>query len=633
MPGHSLIIDEQHEILDIIPIQVRETAISAFLAEPCAETFRCIPKKEQTEELVSLAIEWDGECLKYVSNQFVTEELCLRAVESNPYAVLYVPDKYLTKELFDKAIRSDPEVFCYAWAAYLPFMTEEDALFIAGQKDGPSEGNPFVCYIPSRLLTRNVIRKAIKTNPFVIFRISKKLIEDEDYIEAIRQEGYSLRRIPRNIKTTAFITRAIQANPLCIRWEESKYIGQALYLQAYAMDRRTIEWIPKKYITEEMYTEAVAEGILPIGDVPAEIINKKSFVDALIEKASVLFLLNEYGRLEKGQKSNKKSPLNKTILRYIYSKAERANDVRDYLYQRLLLGFHARLSLIEEGQLEKEIVTTCTKKGGVSDALTDGSDTAVVHYIEEDTSACQPVYYISDLHLESQLLPKTDKPGFSFEGAIQKKIQKLLDGIDPDRAILLIGGDVAHSKDLVKVFYKELQSQWNALYRDDHTSPFNASESKIIAVLGNHELWNGTGLPAGVAARSADDLIRQYRETFSRTDVLFLENALLLRYHNERDRLLQEEEILALEDDELKAQCNESSLVVLGGIGFSGNNPLYNASTGLYGKTVVSLEEDQERSERFEALHEKLKRCAYDKRVIVLTHMPVENWTSQVKSI
>ena len=140
-------------------------------------------------------------------------------------------------------------------------------------------------------------------------------------------------------------------------------------------------------------------------------------------------------------------------------------------------------------------------------------------------------------------------------------------------------------------------------------------------------------MPAGVAARSADDLIRQYRETFSRTDVLFLENALLLRYHNERDRLLQEEEILALEDDELKAQCNESSLVVLGGIGFSGNNPLYNASTGLYGKTVVSLEEDQERSERFEALHEKLKRCAYDKRVIVLTHMPVENWTSQVKSI
>ncbi len=82
-------------------------------------------------------------------------------------------------------------------------------------------------------------------------------------------------------------------------------------------------------------------------------------------------------------------------------------------------------------------------------------------------------------------------------------------------------------------------------------------------------------------------------------------------------------------NEDLRDICIKSSFIVLGGIGFSGLNPKFNAEFGLYRSTVTTHQEDMELTEQFRAVYDKLNRCAGDRQVIVLTHMPVYDWTNE----
>lgn len=76
----------------------------------------------------------------------------------------------------------------------------------------------------------------------------------------------------------------------------------------------------------------------------------------------------------------------------------------------------------------------------------------------------------------------------------------------------------------------------------------------------------------------------------------------------------------------LREQC-DNSIIILGGTGYSGLNCEFNADAGLY-RGKVDRAEELVRTARFNAVYEKLKECIPDKQVIVLTHMPVSDWTN-----
>lgn len=105
-----------------------------------------------------------------------------------------------------------------------------------------------------------------------------------------------------------------------------------------------------------------------------------------------------------------------------------------------------------------------------------------------------------------------------------------------------------------------------------------------------------------------------------------LENELLIVYKGLRSEILDEETILNASDEELAEVCANSTFLVLGGIGFSGLNPVFNAEMGLY-RAAVSTEEDIARSKRFRAVYEKVLASAENLRVIVLTHTQMADWS------
>ena len=124
-------------------------------------------------------------------------------------------------------------------------------------------------------------------------------------------------------------------------------------------------------------------------------------------------------------------------------------------------------------------------------------------------------------------------------------------------------------------------------------------------------------------ARPLDDIVDDYRQAVSKYATI-LENELFLIYKDQTEIILDEQTILNTDTEELRNVCLNSTFLLLGGIGFSGLNPIYNAEMGLY-RAAVSPEEDFARSERFRTVYEKVLASAKELPVVVLTHTPMED--------
>ena len=250
-------------------------------------------------------------------------------------------------------------------------------------------------------------------------------------------------------------------------------------------------------------------------------------------------------------------------------------------------------------------------------------------------------FYITDLHLESQL-GLTGMTVDEIKGNVAQKVDEMLGGLskeDMADGVLLIGGDVADSEGVSRIFYDAVSSRFSG---------------PIVFVLGNHELWDGCTYAHGEIhqRRTIDEVAAAYKQFNKRTSgfdlkMYCLENEVLVCYKNSMYQnsvefgigyrnagmphgglcVLTEDMLLDADTNDLREFFDECSMIVLGGLGFCGLNPRYNADTGLF-RDRVSREEDIERSKRFRAVYDKVLSCANDKRVVVLTHTQMEDWTA-----
>ena len=250
-------------------------------------------------------------------------------------------------------------------------------------------------------------------------------------------------------------------------------------------------------------------------------------------------------------------------------------------------------------------------------------------------------FYITDLHLESQL-GLTGMTVDEIKGNVAQKVDEMLGGLskeDMADGVLLIGGDVADSEEVSRIFYDAVSSRFSG---------------PIVFVLGNHELWDGCTYAHGEIhqRRTIDEVAAAYKQFNKRTSgfdlkMYCLENEVLVCYKNSMYQnsvefgigyrnagmphgglcVLTEDMLLDADTNDLREFFDECSMIVLGGLGFCGLNPRYNADTGLF-RDRVSREEDIERSKRFRAVYDRVMSCASDKRVVVLTHTQMEDWTT-----
>ncbi|MDR2750012.1 MAG: hypothetical protein LBC41_05070 [Clostridiales bacterium] len=104
-----------------------------------------------------------------------------------------------------------------------------------------------------------------------------------------------------------------------------------------------------------------------------------------------------------------------------------------------------------------------------------------------------------------------------------------------------------------------------------------------------------------------------------------MQNELLIISEDSKIKTL---DLLNVSPGSIKEAASDASLVILGGLGFSGLNKRFNATQGIYRGAVLTLEEDAKRSLEFEKAYRKVNDALETSKVICLTHNPKSDWTN-----
>lgn len=564
-------INRLKEHFGFMPINPTEN----FYEYPCAGTLSNIPKAIQTEEMVLLALEneepYATPVQKYTAKRLKTDEMCDRAVAANVLNFIYTPEEYRTAErCFEAVSRDTGEV------------TGERALLSAVPEkvlNGAFGGEIYATAVAANWRSLSFVPKEY---------ISPKLLMDA--AEAI-PEGYSL------CDVSYYFPRKKLTKTLCVAIMRRTGKGYDSLPPRFKKDKDVID------AAMSSYPDAVME--LADEQLTEERLRRALELDNTLFHRLSDEILDRFGI---------EHPANET----------QAKD--------------AASSLPEIRAVELEL----PEVPGTS-LVTTASSLPVLYDLTagDNIPNIGKFFYITDLHLESQL-GLTGITTDEIKGKVAQKVDEMLGGLskeDMADGVLLVGGDVADSEEVAKIFF-------DAVFFHFH--------GPIIFVLGNHELWDGCTYANGKSCqkRSIDEVVTAYKQ-FNKTKFGFeakmycLENEVLVCYKNSMYQnsdefgvgrktagmprgglcVLTEEMLLNTSTDDLREFFDECSMIVLGGLGFCGLNPRYNADTGLF-RDRVSREEDVERSKRFRAVYDRVVSCADNKRVVVLTHTQTEDWTT-----
>lgn len=569
MPENSSNKFKEH--FGLIPIDPTKN----FYEHPCAGTLADMPKAVQTEEMVLLALETEKPyafpVLSCAAAALKTEEICDKAVISNVLNFLYTPKKYRTAERCLRAVSRDTCEF-----------TGEHAILSAVPED-----------------------------------VLKGSLGNEICKAAVAANWKALSYVPQEYTTAKMLMDAAEAIPA----------GDSLYEVSY--------YFPRKKLTKTLCVAIMKRAGKGFASLPPRFKKDKDVIDAAISSYPdvVMKLADEQ--------------LTETRL-------HRALELDDTLLHRLPDEILDRFGIerpADEVQAEgaapsllgiRAVETELPEVPGTTMATTTSALPALYDLTAGDSIPnTGKFFYITDLHLESQL-GLTGMTVDEIKGNVAQKVDEMLGGLskeDMADGVLLIGGDVADSEEVSRIFYDAVSSRFSG---------------PIVFVLGNHELWDGCTYAHGEIhqRRTIDEVAAAYKQFNKRTSgfdlkMYCLENEVLVCYKNSMYQnsvefgigyrnagmphgglcVLTEDMLLDADTNDLREFFDECSMIVLGGLGFCGLNQRYNADTGLF-RDRVSREEDIERSKRFRAVYDKVLSCANDKRVVVLTHTQMEDWTA-----
>ncbi len=174
-----------------------------------------------------------------------------------------------------------------------------------------------------------------------------------------------------------------------------------------------------------------------------------------------------------------------------------------------------------------------------------------------------------------------------------------------DDAIFLFSGDTADSVGDCCMFYRRM---------------VKALQSKrIVAVLGNHEIWNKGG-----RARTYRGIVSEYRRRLADCGVTLLNDDLLIIGKNcvlKDKRWLMDASV-----KDIEFELRGADVAIFGSTGFVKAEEEDAAKyTGIYEK-VLKRNEEIALWKDFRTIYDKLTIAARGKRLIVMTHMPASFW-------
>lgn len=478
---------------------------------------------------------------------------------------------------------------------------------------------------------------AVKQNPLALEHVPVDIMSKELCLLAVEQNGLALKYIPNKMKDKELCTTAVNNNAMALKYVPSNRKIKSLCTTAVENNVLALEYVPNRFIG------AIIEGF------PKKVHNDNRIIK-IERQLKVRFVKEKLFDNSTNKFITKELIFSREEIRefgsfiefseYLEGNLEGADltgfdfdgiNLKDFNIEGAYINSSALIvqNLYDDSFYAKNIRSDGSNLDLTLSAKNELVEASAIHH-ESNFNAPQTlndssrkIYYISDIHLNHKLI--NEFPSHATEMEVTLYIKKLITKMlttATDRAYddyLLIAGDISFNFEISKLFYTELVKQWRE-WDFLHN---------IVVVLGNHELWNFNqmGKPL-VQKKKLDEIFQQYRDLFDSLGIYFLQNDLLILTER-KDIIITEEQLKSIESAELKNICLESSLTILGGLGFSGLNHDFNASHEIYRSAIKSLDEDIKQTEKFEFFYKKVNDAIGGNQVIILTHTPKENWTNE----
>lgn len=619
-----------------------------------------IEQVEKTPERCLAAVRQNGLALQLIPKDLHSVALCLEAVKQNASAIKYVSRKIITDDICLEAVRSDGTVIAYSTFIPDEFRTKKLYLNVIKQNGIALE------HVPDKYKSESVCMTAIIQNGLALEFVPRNILSKELFLAAVEQNGLALEYVPSSRRSKVLCITAVNNNALALEHVPERFKVPDLCNAAVNLNWKAFLYVPESMYTlgncleifERIFRECDNLSEMSYDDrscireivkcLPDDVNNDtrviklerqlkaRSFKKKLFNSSTNKFMTKEFICYKEEDEVQEFETFIE-FYKYLDGNLENANlydfdfkeiDLKDFKIEGAYIDSTVLVSQdLYDDSFYSENIRDCdcntelmiSAKNEVVEAISVLHDTDLVSGVTLNDNS-RKIYYISDIHLNHKLLKAF--PSHATELEVKMYIRQLIKNmIDTatDKSYddyLLIAGDISFNFEISALFYMELVKYMKRKFWDP---------GHIVVVLGNHELWdfNRHGI-SHVNTLTLDEIIQRYRDLFSSLDICFLQNDLLIS----NEMIISEEHLKSIDPDELKNICLKSPFVILGGLGFSGLNSEFNAIQGIYRRTISSLDDDVEQTERFEFIYNKVRKSLSRDRVVILTHTPKEDWSN-----
>ncbi|SHE68571.1 DUF4116 domain-containing protein [Anaerotignum propionicum] len=548
-----------------------------------------ISKKEQTLEMCKVAISQNPKALQYASRKCIDAKICLNAVKKDGNVFKCVPNQFITKKMCLLAVQADPNLL-YS----VPVEWRTKAIYLVA------------------------LTKKAEVLSHIPHEIRCEILNEETPVELLENI------VEFNINWLIYMPVCRKGIDICLAYIKKDFsnsqhlpvgIKQNQEILDYQKSEGKIDILSKLYNSE---TDLFMTNIRVVYDKRSSTLDNCRLIDDLYTIELEFQNFDEFYRFLDGNLYDAE------LWEYKFE----GIDLKQYNIEGAVI--HQDV-LAEQGLFDGSYFEVLKKRIECIDLTNVEKDEICLHvgfnypkpvddneYERFDNNHI-PFFYVSDIHLGHRVAHKFILRATKEEirSYIKILVHKMLAsrGTVPYGSYLLIAGDTASEFEMAKMFYDELVCLWNP--------------HDIVVIHGNHELWDPRD--------EMENNIQVYREYFKRLGINFLQNDLLLVKDRIHQLILSEDKIIELSQGRLRKLAQECSIIVLGGIGFSGLNDKYNAANMRYGKSFEELEsieealkKDVSETRRFDTIYRKLLQDLPNNKVIVLTHMQKCDWNADL---
>lgn len=537
------------------------------------------PQRLLDYELCLLACEKEGGNLTHVPDRLIDYEICKAAVHSRPVILWKVPDRFIDFDLLKATVTCPTDWFGQGLDAVLK-DERHDKSWDQKLASLAVEINPLALSIfPYEWKTKDIVHRAVS--------LTRSYKKDKAYL-------------------LSEFTRVTSEGTLSNSFTENKLPPEqdVLFVNKTPLSTWPLEYVPREFINDELVQlsldvcpRSIGALFSGIGEIPKKYTSTKFLTKELLEKIVVTDPLSYEFLPDRIKKSNRE------LQHFMPSQDEKPKTFVSHL-----IGKSSSRKNKQEAAADT-IILVNSQPAKTNYPITENGLLAMnskeieKHNITKKPVKRGSVCYISDIHIENQL-DLVGKTAAEVEEVLRLRICKLSKTIDETAELIVFAGDISSSLELTKRFLR-LFAAWRP----------------VLFIPGNHELF----IPPNHEHSAVDSKAEQSAalDVFKnevKKDAVVLQNEIFVCHKRKKNFVVSESAILESTVDELKHILDECSTIVLGGTGYTGNNP---DSPGCF----VAESDERESSMRFRAVYDKVLDAAGDKTVIVVTHMPIWDWS------